>query len=178
MASDLLHVRLVALIEPVVTGLGYALVRVRFGGGARRQTLQVMAERADGSLNVDDCAHISRALSLVLDEQDPIEAEYDLEVSSPGIDRPLTRPEDFDRWAGFEAKMQVEPAINGRKRFAGTLVGLADAAVVLRTGEGDVALPLTQVRDAKLVLTDALIDATLKQQKAGSGQQSASTGIV
>ncbi len=151
-----------ALVGPVVTGLGFAPVRVQMNGGVAARVLQVMAEDpATGQLTLDQCAEISRALDPVLDAADPIEGEYRLEVSSPGIDRPLTRAADWQRWAGHEARVSVDPAIAGRKRFLGIIKGLADDVARLEiAGQGEVALPLAQISGAKLTLTDALIAAT------------------
>lgn len=147
-----------ALLAPVVEGMGYRLVRLSFSGGSRG-TLQVMAERPDGSMSVDDCASLSRELSAVLDIEDPIAGEYTLEVSSPGIDRPLTRLEDFETYRGFEAKLVTAAPIDGRKRFRGVLEGLEDGNIILGTEEGPVAIPFAGVAKAKLVLTDALLAA-------------------
>lgn len=156
--------RLHSLVEPEIARLGFELVRLSYGGG--RPVLQVMAERPDGSMSVDDCATLSRALSDVLDAEDPIPGEYSLEVSSPGIDRPLTRPKDYERWRGFEAKVSLADLLDGRKRFQGRLDGLADGMVTLVTEDGPVALPLDGIDSAKLVLTDDLIRAALKAQGA------------
>ncbi len=156
--------RLHSLVEPEIARLGFELVRLSYGGG--RPVLQVMAERPDGSMSVDDCATLSRALSDVLDAEDPIPGEYSLEVSSPGIDRPLTRPKDYERWRGFEAKVSLAELLDGRKRFQGRLDGLADGMVTLVTEDGPVALPLDRIDSAKLVLTDDLIRAALKAQGA------------
>lgn len=156
--------RLHSLVEPEIARLGFELVRLSYGGG--RPVLQVMAERPDGSMSVDDCATLSRALSDVLDAEDPIPGEYSLEVSSPGIDRPLTRPKDYERWRGFEAKVSLAELLDGRKRFQGRLDGLADGMVILVTEDGPVALPLDGIDSAKLVLTDDLIRAALKAQGA------------
>lgn len=156
--------RLHSLIEPEVSRLGFELVRLSYGGG--RPVLQVMAERPDGSMSVDDCATLSRALSDVLDAEDPIPGEYSLEVSSPGIDRPLTRPKDYTRWSGFDAKVALAVPLAGRKRFHGRLVGLVDGVVQMTTEDGPVALPLADIDSAKLVLTDDLIRAALKAQGA------------
>lgn len=158
--------RLQTLIEPVLEDLGYALVRVLLTGN-RRQTLQVMAERADGAeMTVDDCAEISRNLSAVLDVEDPIKGRYDLEVSSPGIDRPLTRRADFDRFAGFDARIELSRLVDGRKRFTGRLLGRdGEDGIRLATAEsGDIVLPLDAVDKAKLILTDELIAASLKRK--------------
>ncbi len=148
-----------ALIEPVVTGLGFALVRVAVLAGP---TVQVMAEDpATGQLTLDQCADISRAIDPVLEEADPIEGGYRLEVSSPGIDRPLTRAEDWAKWLGHEARAEVLEPVQARKRFHGIIIGLDGEAVRLDVKVlGEVALPLANIRAAKLVLTDALIAAT------------------
>ena len=150
------------LIAPTLAGMGYALVRARLSGGGRR-TLQVMAERSDGAtMKVADCAEISRALSALLDVEDPIEGAYDLEVSSPGIDRPLVRLEDFARFAGFDAKIETARPIDGRKRFSGRLDGVNAGRVHIDLGDGTVAaLPYEDIREAKLVLTDELIAASM-----------------
>ena len=145
------------LLAPALDALGYAIVRVQFGTG-RRATLQIMAERRDGAaMSVEDCAQLSRAASALLDVEDPITGAYDLEVSSPGIDRPLTRLHDFERFAGFEAKLETGRPIAGRKRFRGRLLGLAEGAVRLKEGDTEHALPLADIAKAKLVLTDELL---------------------
>jgi ribosome maturation factor RimP len=150
------------LIEPTLQAMGYALVRVSLVGGASRPTLQVMAERIDNAaMSVDDCADISNAVSAILDVEDPINGAYVLEVSSPGIDRPLVKKGDYERFAGFEARLETAQPISGRKRFRGRLLGTdADAVKVqLDTGE-EVELPLARITRAKLVLTDELIAAS------------------
>jgi ribosome maturation factor RimP len=150
------------LIEPTLQAMGYALVRVALVGGAARPTLQLMAERIDGAaMSVDDCADISNAVSAVLDVEDPINGAYVLEVSSPGIDRPLVKKGDYERFAGFEARLEMAEPVSGRKRFRGRLLGTqADAVKVkLDTGE-EVELPLARIARAKLVLTDDLIAAS------------------
>lgn len=153
--------RLKELIEPVVTQLGYDLVRISFGGGDHRAVLQVMAERPEtGQLVIEDCASISRALSDVLDAEDPIEGEYRLEVSSPGIDRPLTRPQDFERWAGFDVRITATAPVEGRKRWTGVLKGLKDDRVCVALEAGEAEVPLDKIASAKLVLTDELLRAT------------------
>ena len=161
-----LQSRLEALIAPSLDAMGYELVRVQLQG-KQRLTLQVMADRKDGvMMAVEDCADISRSLSALLDVEDPISGAYSLEVSSPGIDRPLTRAKDFAQWAGFEAKLESAQPIEGRKRFKGKLLGLDDdgnVRLVIETGE--VAIPFADVRGAKLVLTDDLIAATTKAQE-------------
>ena len=158
--------RLRELIEPIVTKMGYELVRLSFTGGTTNPTLQVMAERPDtGQLVIDDCAAISRALSDMLDEVDPIEGEYRLEVSSPGIDRPLTRPKDYATWATHDARINTRVPVNGRKRHNGVLEGL-DGEEVLFRGEKDqeaYRIPLADIDSAKLLLTDRLVNATVPE---------------
>jgi ribosome maturation factor RimP len=163
-----------ALIAPSLDAMGYELVRVQLQG-QQRLTLQIMADRKDGAMMaVEDCADISRALSALLDVEDPITGAYTLEVSSPGIDRPLTRAKDFEQWAGFETKLEAIQPIEGRKRFRGKLLGLDDAGNVrlaIETGSGggeatgEVVIALSNVRAAKLVLTDELIAATITDQE-------------
>jgi ribosome maturation factor RimP len=150
------------LIEPEVKHLGYELVRVMMIGGATDPTLQVMAERADTrQLGIADCEKISRRLSDLLDLADPIDGCYRLEVSSPGIDRPLTRLKDYADWAGHEARITLGEPREGRKQFTGTLQGLEHENVSLRGRDGhDYTLPFTEISSAKLVLTDELINAT------------------
>ncbi|MBV8799348.1 MAG: ribosome maturation factor RimP [Alphaproteobacteria bacterium] len=158
------------IIEPVVEAAGFRLVRLRLMGG-KTKTLQIMAERADGHMGVEDCARLSRALSDFLDREDPLEGEYVLEVSSPGIDRPLTRLTDFSRWSGHEAKLELNvPDATGRKRFKGMLLGL-DANDVLIDVDGQrLKFPFRSIADAKLVLTDELIQEDLKVRKGSAGQ--------
>ena len=147
------------LISPSIEALGYELVRVTLAGNTRK-VLQIMAEPKDGRvMSVEDCARVSRAVSAILDVEDPISGAYSLEVSSPGIDRPLTRPKDFDRYAGHEAKIETHEPIEGRKRFKGILKGVADENVKIDSEGAELALPLNQIAKAKLVLTDALIAA-------------------
>jgi ribosome maturation factor RimP len=154
------------IITPAVEAAGYRLVRLRLMAG-KRKTLQIMAERADGLMDVDDCAKLSRALSEFLDSQDVIEGEYMLEVSSPGIDRPLTRITDYARWSGHDARIElVAPDANGRKRFRGKLLGLDGSDVALEVDGARVSLPFRAIAEAKLVLTDALIQEDLKARKA------------
>jgi ribosome maturation factor RimP len=151
------------LIEPEVERLGYRLVRVAFVGGRSDPTLQVMAERPDTrQLTLGDCEDISRGLSDVLDAADPIEGGYRLEVSSPGIDRPLTRLADYDDWKGHEARVTLAEPLNGRKQFSGTLAGTGEGGVVHLAGRDgqDYALPFASIASAKLLLTDKLINAT------------------
>lgn len=155
--------RVAALIEPVLAGMGFRLVRVKMIGA----TLQIMAERPDGTFSIDDCEQASRAISPVLDVEDPIAGRYHLEVSSPGIDRPLVRPADFEDWAGHEAKIEMATPVAGRKRFRGKLEGFHEGEVRLfiENPEGAnlepvlVGLPFADIGDARLVLTDELIAA-------------------
>jgi ribosome maturation factor RimP len=149
------------IIAPAVEAAGYRLVRLRLMGG-KRKTLQVMAERPDGTMDVEDCAVLSRALSDFLDREDPIDGDYVLEVSSPGIDRPLTRLADFARWSGHEAKIELVAPLAGRKRVRGLLLGLEGADVVIETQGERLHFPFRAVAEAKLVLTDRLIEEDLK----------------
>lgn len=147
------------LIAPSLAAAGYEIVRVLLMG-RHRPVLQVMIEPSDRrALSVEDCVQVSRAVSALLDVEDLIVGSYTLEVSSPGIDRPLTRPEHFARFAGFEAKLETRAEVHGRKRFRGRLVGVDGDRVRLATAEGELALPLADLQRAKLVLTDELIAA-------------------
>ena len=153
------------IIEPAVEAAGYRLVRLRILGG-KTKTLQIMAERPDGSMNVEDCARLSRALSDFLEREDPFEGEYLLEVSSPGIDRPLTRLTDFARWAGHEAKLElIAPDASGRRRFKGMLIGLDGSDVAIEVEGERLKFPFRNIAEAKLVLTDKLIAEDLKARK-------------
>ena len=152
--------RLGTLLEPVVEAMGYAIVRIMVLG-QKRPRLQIMVERRDErAMTVDDCAEVSRAISAVLDVEDPIAGAHVLEVSSPGIDRPLVRLADFERFAGFDAKIETERPIAERRRFTGRLLGTAGDRVRLRTDAGDVELPYAEIARAKLLLTDELIAAS------------------
>lgn len=147
-------------IEPVLADMGFELVRVQMFG-TKRPTLQIMAERADGAaMTVDHCAEISNTVSALLEVEDPISGAYTLEVSSPGIDRPLMRPRDYERFAGHEAKIEMRSLVDGRRRFQGRIAGLAGGNVRLETGDGEVELPLDDVLNAKLILTDELLAAS------------------
>jgi ribosome maturation factor RimP len=147
------------IIEPSLEAMGYRVVRVALTG-AQRPTLQVMAERGDEvAMTVEDCADISRSISALLDVADPIAGAYTLEVSSPGIDRPLVRPEDYDRFAGFAARIELSAPVDGRKRFRGRLLGRAEQYVRLIGEAGEVRLPLTAIVRAKLELTEDLLAA-------------------
>ncbi len=166
-----LPARVATIAEPVLEQLGYRLVRVRVSG-TEGCTVQIMAERPDGTLTIDDCEDISRALSPVMDVADPIEKAYRLEISSPGIDRPLVRKSDFERYAGHLVKIEMEHPVNGRKRFRGVLVGTeGEAAKITRDDakegeEADVTLPIEDMGEAKLVLTDELVTEALRREKA------------
>lgn len=154
------------IIAPAVERAGYRLVRLRIMGGTVK-TLQIMAERPDGTMNVEDCAKLSRALSDFLEAEDPIEGEYNLEVSSPGIDRPLTRVSDFSRWSGHEAKLElIAPDASGRKRFRGMLLGLDGNDVAVEVEGTRMKFSFGAIAEAKLVLTDKLIAEDLKARKA------------
>lgn len=163
--------RVATIAEPVLEGVGLRLVRVRVSG-ADGCTVQIMAERPDGSMSIEDCEDASRALSPVLDVADPIEKAYRLEISSPGLDRPLVRKSDFDRYAGNVVKIEMEVAVNGRKRFRGMLNGTdGEAARLTRDDaaegeETDFLLPIADMNDAKLVLTDDLVVQALRKEKA------------
>jgi ribosome maturation factor RimP len=154
---------LTRLIEPELKSLGYDLVRVAFIGGTSDPTLQIMAERPDTrQLILSDCEIISRHLSDMLDAADPIEGSYRLEVSSPGIDRPLTRLKDFDDWSGHMARIALAEPQGGRKQFSGTIRGTGEGGIVHLTGKDgkDYPIPFSSISSAKLLLTDELIDAT------------------
>ncbi len=152
------------LIEPSLSAMGYQLVRVQLSGGQQRPTVQIMAERSDGSgMTVEDCTEVSRAVSALLDVADPLPVSYMLEVSSPGIDRPLTRPADYQRFAGHEAKLETRWPVAGKRRFRGRLLGVEGEVVRMKTEEGEIALPLSEIERAKLVLTDELIAASLRR---------------
>jgi len=167
--------RVAAIVEPVLAGIGYRLVRVRISG-LDGCTVQIMAERPDGTMTIDDCEAVSRALSPILDVADPIDRAYRLEISSPGMDRPLVRRSDFQRYAGHQLKVELAAAIDGRRRFRGVLLGVqtldsqVDAARLRREdaapGEAsEVLLPIEDMAEAKLVLTDALITESLRRAK-------------
>jgi ribosome maturation factor RimP len=161
-----------ALIEPEAEGLGYRIVRVRLSGN-RRKRLQLMAERAsDGQMGIDDCGRLSRALSPMLDLKDPIAGEYDLEVSSPGIDRPLMRLEDFERFKGHEAKLETTGSADGRRRFKGVVDGVDGDEILLTTPEGErLRFKFASLSEARLVLTDKLIEEDLRRSKAAQAAE-------
>ena len=157
--------RLAEIVTPVIEGMGFELVRVRLIGG-KTKTVQIMAEKPEGGIEVDDCAKVSTAVSAVLDVEDPIEDNYTLEVSSPGIDRPLTRLKDFERYEDYEARIETSELIDGRRRFKGTLAGVEGEEVLINIEEGTIGLQFDWLVDAKLVLTDDLIKEMLRQRKA------------
>ncbi len=164
-----LAARVAELVEPALQDRGYRLVRVAISG-QEGKTVQVMAERADGTMTIEDCEAISREISPLLDVHDPIAGSYRLEVSSPGIDRPLVRPSDFEDWSGHEAKIELKQPIDGRKRFRGILEGFEDGEVRIavdldQVGRTVLGLPVALVGEAKLVLTDDLIREALRRAK-------------
>ncbi len=162
-----------ALVRPSLADMGFEIVRILLMSGGQRQKLQIMAERADGSLSIDDCAEISRTVSALLEVEDPIAGGYDLEVSSPGIDRPLTRLKDFARYSGFEARVELRLGQDGQRRFRGRLEGLDGDTILLRDGEGrDWRLPFADLARAKLILTDDLLEshAAAASEQAPAGE--------
>lgn len=171
-----LAARVAAIVEPVLEGLGYRLVRVRVSG-FEGCTVQIMAERPDGSMPIEDCETASRALSPVLDIADPVDRAYRLELSSPGLDRPLVRRSDFERYAGNAVKIEMAVAIDGRKRFRGQLLGADGGAARIQRDDAapgepaEVLLPIEEMAEAKLVLTDALIAEALRRGKRAERQQ-------
>jgi ribosome maturation factor RimP len=163
--------RVAAVAEPVLAGLGFRLVRVRISGSAGC-TVQIMAERPDGTMNIDDCELVSRSLSPVLDVADPIDRAYRLEISSPGIDRPLVRRSDFERFAGSDVRIEMAVAIEGRRRFRGVLLGATDDGARLRRSDAavgeaeEVVLPIEEMSEAKIMLSEDVIAQSLKRGKA------------
>ncbi len=170
-AEDL---RLLELVDPVAEVAGFAVVRLRLMGGDHSRRLQIMAERVDGSMPVGDCARLARALSQVLDDADPIRGEYVLEVSSPGLDRPLTRLEDFAAYEGFQARLELDRLAEGRKRFKGELAGIeGDMVAINLEGEAETAmLPFAWISEAKLVIDDALLKRGAEARAARLGGDS------
>ena len=156
--------RIAGIVNPTIEGMGFELVRVRLMSG-KKATLQIMAERPEGGIEVADCARISRAIGAVLDVEDPVSGEYALEVSSPGIDRPLTRLKDFERYEDYEARIETSELIDGRRRFKGVLRGVQDGEVLIEIPEGTVGLDFDWLTDATLILTDALIAESLAARK-------------
>ena len=168
-AKTAIDKRLAEIVRPVIEDLGFELVRIRLMGGETK-TLQIMAERPEGGIEVDQCADISNAVSAVLDVEDPILDAYYLEVSSPGIDRPLTRLKDFDTFEGYDAKLETSELIDGQRRFRGILAGIEGEDVLVNIQQGGdvvtVGLNIDWLTDAKLVMTDELIREMLRQRKA------------
>jgi ribosome maturation factor RimP len=175
--------RVSAIAEPVLQGMGYRLVRIRVSGEAGC-TVQIMAERPDGTMLIEDCEAVSRALSPVLDIADPIERAYRLEISSPGIDRPLVRRSDFERHVGHLVKIEMSVAAHGRKRFRGIIAGIEDVAVRIRrddvkAGEdAEALLVMEEIADARLVLTDDLIAESMRRGKAAEREMRRDLGLA
>jgi ribosome maturation factor RimP len=171
---------LLELLDPVAEAAGYELVRLRLMSGTKSRRLQIMAEDADGEMTVDDCARLSRAVSEVLDAADPINGDYLLEVSSPGIDRPLTRLKDFETYEGFEARLELDRLADGRKRFKGELAGIEDDNVALNIEDepDTVLIPFAWIAEAKLVLNDKLMDHGAAQRAARLQTEPASAGAA
>jgi ribosome maturation factor RimP len=171
-----LAAQLAALVEPVLDDLGFRLVRVSISG-RNGTTVEIMAERPDGTITVEECAEISRQLSPLLDAHDPLPGRYALEVSSPGIDRPLARVSDFVTWAGYQAKVELKEPVSGRKRFRGVLKGVENGEVrievELAAGHQVVGLPVARIAEARLVLTDDLIRESLRRSKPKNSDQAA-----
>ncbi|MCV2892538.1 ribosome maturation factor RimP [Lentibacter sp. XHP0401] len=157
--------RMAEIVAPVIEDMGFELVRLRLMSG-EVETLQIMAERPEGGIEVDDCGAISNAVSALLDVEDPLADAYNLEVSSPGIDRPLTRLKDFETFEGFEAKVETAEMIDGQKRFRGVLAGVEDDEVLLTIEQGTIGLKFEWLVEAKLIMTDELITEMLRQRKA------------
>jgi ribosome maturation factor RimP len=168
-AKSAIDRRMAEILTPVIEGMGFEVVRIRLMGGMAK-TLQIMVQRPDGGIEVDECGQISTAISAVLDVEDPLEDAYALEVSSPGIDRPLTRLKDFEAWEGYEARIETSEMIDGRRRFKGILAGVEGDEVLINLEEGaetlTVGLHFDWLSDAKLILTDDLIREMLKARKA------------
>jgi len=172
-----LAAQLAGLVEPVLEDLGFRLVRVTISG-RNGTTVQVMAERPDGTITVEECAEISRNLSPLLDAHDPLPGHYALEVSSPGIDRPMARVSDFETWAGYEAKIELKQPLSGRKRFRGLLAGVENGEVRIEVELDQperqlIGLPVALIAEARLVLTDALIRESLRRSKRERSEEAA-----
>ena len=163
-AKSAIEKKLLEMINPIITDMGFELVRLRLISG-KEITLQIMAARPIGFINVDECAALSTAISALLDVEDPIIDAYSLEVSSPGIDRPLTRIKDFEDFEGYDARLETVELIDGRKRFKGTLAGINGSEILINVDEGTIGLEFEWLAEAKLVLTDELIKEMLKQRK-------------
>lgn len=169
--EDGLEAKIAAIVEPVIVETGYRLVRVRVSG-MNGKTVQIMAERPDGTMDVEGCEEVSRAISPVLEEQDPVDGAYHLELSSPGIDRPLVRVSDFEAWAGFLMKLETSRLVADRKRYRGKILKVENGAITIERDQpaygepASLEIPLDAIADARLVLTDELIEASLKADKA------------
>ena len=160
-----IEARIGDILNPTLQIMGYDLVRVQISG-SQQKTMQIMVERKDkAGMTVDDCANISREVSVILDVEEPLKGTYDLEVSSPGIDRPLVRPADFEHYAGFDAKIEMEAAIDGRKKFKGQLLGIEQGLVKIRFDAETHELPLSDIRRAKLLLTEELLKSASQTAK-------------
>jgi len=158
--------KITTAIEPSLEAMGYGLVQVKLADGSRRKTLSIMAERKDDSaMSFDDCSAISQTVGALLEVEDPIATAYDLEVCSPGIDRPLTKPQDFVRFAGHEAKVETMIPIDGRKRFRGVIEGMENEVIMLKMPEGDARIEFRNIRSAKLQASEASVVAQLKKKK-------------
>lgn len=157
--------RITSVVEPTLTSMGYCIVQIKFSDGSRRKTLSIMAERNDEvSMSFDDCTEITRTVSALLEVEDPITSAYDLEVCSPGIDRPLTKLVDFTRFSGHEAKVETMIPVDGRKRFRGEIKGTKGEVITLVMPEkNEVSFPFTHVKTAKLVMTDTLVKKNTKK---------------
>ena len=163
-AKSAIEKKLLGLINPLITDMGFELIRLRLMS-SKEITLQIMVARPDGFINVDECADLSTTISALLDVEDPIIDTYSLEVSSPGIDRPLTRIKDFEEFEGYDARLETVELIDGRKRFKGTLAGTNGSEIMLNVDEGTIGLEFEWLAEAKLILTDELIKEMLKQRK-------------
>ena len=163
-AKSAIEKKLLEMINPIITDMGFELVRLRLIS-SKDITLQIMAARPNGFINVDECAELSTAISALLDVEDPIIDAYSLEVSSSGIDRPLTRLKDFEEFEGYDARLETVELIDGRKRFKGTLAGINGSEILINVDEGTIGLEFEWLAEAKLVLTDELIKEMLKQRK-------------
>ena len=163
-AKSAIEKKLLGLINPLITDMGFELIRLRLMS-SKEITLQIMVARPDGFINVDECADLSTAISALLDVEDPIIDAYSLEVSSPGIDRPLTRMKDFEEFEGYDARLETVELIDGQKRFKGTLAGTNGSEIMINVDEGTIGLKFEWLAEAKLILTDELIKEMLKQRK-------------
>jgi ribosome maturation factor RimP len=160
----LLHKRIEKLIGPSLTHMGYDIVRIAISGG-KRPTVQIMAERDDGSLNIDDCEEISKTVSALFDVNELMDGAFTLEVSSPGLDRPLTKPHHFERYQGELARIELEQAVDNRKRFTGIIKGLKDGHIILNSEDGELALPFADLAKARLIMEDTDLRSALNKEK-------------